>query len=67
MAAGDVSDGKRHGQHGESEGESDAGESDADGGKAGGENGGAASAKHQPERSKEFRCCTFTDWHGGSP
>ncbi len=64
MASGDVSDGKRHGENGKPEGESDAGESDADGGKAGGEHGCAASAKDQPESSKEFRCCTFTDGHG---
>ena len=65
MAAGDMPDGINHGQNRESEGQSNAGESDAERGKASGEYGRAASAENQPEGSKEFRCCAFTDRHKG--
>jgi hypothetical protein len=68
MAAGDVSDGESHGQNGKPEGERDASISDADIGNTRSHHRCAASAKHQPESSKEFRSCTFTDrLHGKDP
>lgn len=63
MTTRDVTDSEGHGENGEPKSEGDAGISDTDIGDAGCEHGCAASTKHQPEGSKEFRCCAFTDWH----
>ena len=64
MASRDVSDGESHRENSEPERQSDAGESNSDCGKSGGQHGGAASTKHQPEGSNEFRCDTFTNRRG---
>src|SRR5215831_14730657 len=63
MGARDMSDGKSHGEDGESEGQGYACESNAKRGECRGQDRGPASAEDQPECSKEFRRCAFTDGH----
>lgn len=60
----DMSDSKGHGEDGESERQSHACESNADSWESRCQNCGPATAKNQPECSKEFRRCAFTDRHG---
>src|SRR5215467_545196 len=63
MGARDMSDGESHGEDGESERQGYACESNAKGGECRGQDRGPASAEDQPECSKEFRRCAFTDGH----
>src|ERR1700712_2764549 len=63
MRAGDVADGKGHGEHGEAEGESDARESDTELRIGRGEECRSAAAEDQPEGTKEFRKCPGGDGH----
>ena len=63
MATGNVADGVRHGQHGQTERKSDPQESDAQVGKCRRQHGAAASPENQPERSDEFRHGPLCQWH----
>jgi hypothetical protein len=49
VAAGDVTDGKSHGEDGETESQGHAQESDSEIGEGGGQDGAAASAEDQPK------------------
>jgi hypothetical protein len=55
VCARDVSDGERHGEHREAEGERDPDEADARMGKSRSQHGTAAAAQHQPESPDELR------------
>jgi len=67
VAAGNVSDGISHGEHGKAEGQRDSGELDAERGEAGSEDGRSASGKDEPESSKKLRQGTFAEGHMRSP
>ncbi len=59
VAAGNVSDGERHGHDGEAKGESHTGESDTQLWEPRGQDRGPAASEYQPERAKEFSAQTF--------
>jgi hypothetical protein len=63
VTSGNVSNGVRHGEHGESKGQGNTHKSDAEAGKSGGQNGAAAASKHQPKRSHKFRDRSLREWH----
>jgi hypothetical protein len=64
MGAGDMADGKGHGQHDDAEGQGDADEADTQARECRGQHGAAASPEDQPESTDEFSRQALAHGHG---